>query len=78
MGVRRSPEELSAWKGRDPLRRLTDSLSSERAIPAAQIEQIGKNVRDMIGKAVEAARVAPYPEQAALLDLVYASRETRA
>lgn len=72
VGVRRSPEELAAWKQRDPLRRLIGSLQRERSVDQAQIDAIASEVRAQIAEAVEAARRAPYPEASALLDLVYA------
>lgn len=72
VGVRRSPEELAAWKRRDPLKRLVGALQGERDVSAAQIEDIANKVRAAISNAVNAARLAPYPENSALLDLVYA------
>lgn len=75
VGVRRSPEELAAWKGRDPLRRLTAALMNERGIAESSILAIADSVKEQVQRAVEAARTAPYPEQSALLDLVYASPE---
>lgn len=72
VGVRRSPEELAAWKGRDPLRRLVSALQTERGVTEAQIDEMANEVRATISSAVEKARQAPYPEGSALLDLVYA------
>lgn len=72
VGVRRSPGELAAWKGRDPLRRLVNALQSERAVSAAQIADLEAEVRARIAVALKAARNAPYPSESALLDLVYA------
>lgn len=73
VGVRRSPEELVAWKGRDPLRRLIDSLINERGVERAAIDATRDEVRARVAAAVEAARAAPYPPASALLDLVYAT-----
>ncbi len=72
VGVRRSPEELAAWKGRDPLRRLVDALFADRNVTREQIDTMAQDIRTRITDAVEAARQAPYPEASALLDLVYA------
>lgn len=72
VGVRRSPEELAAWKGRDPLRRLVDALQLERAVSAAQIADLEAGVRARIAIALQVARGASYPNESALLDLVYA------
>ncbi len=72
VGVRRSPEELTAWKQRDPLKRLVGSLQAERDVSPAQIEDMAAEIRATISDAVDAARQAPYPDSSALLDLVYA------
>lgn len=76
VGVRRSPEELAAWKGRDPLRRLVDALVANRSVSRDKIEAMAQDVRTRIADAVAAARMAPYPESSALLDLVYAQGNT--
>ncbi|QSB45033.1 thiamine pyrophosphate-dependent dehydrogenase E1 component subunit alpha [Tsuneonella flava] len=73
VGVRRSPEELAAWKGRDPLARLIQSLVIHRGVTRDQIDSIATKVRSQISRAVEAAREASYPDEHALLDLVYSS-----
>jgi pyruvate dehydrogenase E1 component alpha subunit len=73
VGVRRKPEVLAAWKNRDPLRRLSDSLIRERSVTADAFSEMERDVRDRVARAVSAAREAEYPEKEALLDLVYAS-----
>jgi pyruvate dehydrogenase E1 component alpha subunit len=73
VGVRRSPDVLRAWKGRDPLRRLVDSLVAHRGVDVGAVDAIGRDIRQQIERAVRAARAAPYPESGALFDLVYAS-----
>lgn len=73
VGVRRSPEELKAWKERDPVRRLVESLKADRNVTNAQVSDIEAAVREAVKQAVEFARSSPYPDEPALLDLVYAS-----
>ena len=77
VGVRRSPEELAAWKRRDPMARLVGALANERAIAPEAIATLQAEVREQIAAAVEGARLAPYPDKAALFDLVYASAGAR-
>jgi pyruvate dehydrogenase E1 component alpha subunit len=77
VGVRRSPEELAAWKGRDPVARLRAALSTERGMSDSRFDKIEDGLRQELGVALEAARAAPYPSQSALLDMVYASGESR-
>ncbi len=72
VGVRRSPEELAAWKKRDPVGRLWSALQAERGATDEERVAIEKSLRAEIASAVDAARAAPYPLQSALLDLVYA------
>ncbi len=76
VGVRRSPEELAAWKKRDPLRRLIDSLVADRAVERSTLQTIADDVRKRVASAVFTAREAPYPEESALFDLVYAPAES--
>lgn len=76
VGVRRSPEELAAWKGRDPVGRLRRALVENRGRQPEEFSQIEDEIRSELRNAVEAARSAEYPAQSALLDFVYAVAET--
>jgi TPP-dependent pyruvate/acetoin dehydrogenase alpha subunit len=78
VGVRRSPEELTAWKRRDPVGRLREALKQERQMAEDVFSDIENEVRHSVAAAVESARLAPYPEANALLDLVYARAGERA
>lgn len=73
VGVRRSESELTAWKMRDPVRRLEQAMMQKRGVSQAAFDEIRTAVRHQIATAVDAALAAPYPEDSALLDLVYAS-----
>ena len=72
VGVRRSPEELIAWKRRDPVRRLTDALTESRGIEASRFAGIDAEIRTQVDEAVAFARASGYPEANVLLDYVYA------
>lgn len=72
VGVRRSPEELAAWKGRDPVRRLRDALEQERLVSTATFDGAVHAIRQEIATALDAARAAAYPDSSALMDFVYA------
>lgn len=72
MGVRRSPEELAAWKQRDPVARLWQALTAERGVDVGIFDQIAAETRRRVAASVEAARAAPYPPESALLAHVYA------
>ena len=71
VGVRRSPEELAAWKRRDPVGRLWQTLRSERDVASNMLAEIETELRNDIAASVEAARAAPYPKESALLNYVY-------
>lgn len=72
VGVRRSPEELAAWKQRDPVARLWMALVDERGVDATDFDGICATIRAEVAASVERARGAAYPDQSALLDMVYA------
>jgi acetoin:2,6-dichlorophenolindophenol oxidoreductase subunit alpha len=72
VGLRRSAEELHAWKKRDPIERLRVSLSSERQVESSEFERVISEIKLEVLNAVKLARSASYPESSALLDYVYA------
>jgi len=72
VGVRRSPEELTAWKMRDPIRRLRDALEQDRGIAADVFDAMQAEIAADITRAIDAARTAPRPDPAVILDYVYA------
>lgn len=72
VGVRRSPEELAAWKQRDPVARLCQALTAERGVDVDIYDQIAAETRRRVAASVEAARAAPYPPKSALLAHVFA------
>jgi pyruvate dehydrogenase E1 component alpha subunit len=72
VGVMRSPEELTAWKRRDPVRRLVDALVEDRGIDKSRFDEIDSEVDTAIAEAVAFARGSEYPHDRVLLDYVYA------
>lgn len=72
VGVRRSPGELTAWKRRDPVRRLTDALSASRGVEKDRFVRIDAEIVRAVDEAVAFARTSAYPEDRVLLDYVYA------
>lgn len=73
VGVRRSVEEITQWKRRDPIARLEAALTSSRGVNGAALSDIRDRIQAQTGKALAYARAASYPEEAALLNRVYAS-----
>lgn len=73
VGVRRSMADLTAWKGRDPVRRLNEALVRRGDLRAGGVDDMTRAIAKDIEAALERARASGYPDQSALLDLVYAS-----
>lgn len=73
VGVHRSLTELSAWKERDPVRRLEEPLISARGVSAERLRDMRNAIDEEVRKAVEAARAGAYPDSSALLSMVYAT-----
>ncbi len=72
VGVRRSTDEIAAWKTRDPIQRLVDALTDRNEFDADAFAKLNSEVQDEVDDAVTMARQADYPPVKALLDMVYA------
>ncbi len=71
VGIRRSAEELGAWKGRDPAARLGEALIHRGDVSAEAIAEMDSKAENAVNDAAARALNAPYPETRALLDYVY-------
>lgn len=71
VGIRRSAEELGAWKGRDPVARLGEALIHRGDVSAEAIAEMDSKAENAVKDAAARALNAPYPETSALLDYVY-------
>jgi TPP-dependent pyruvate/acetoin dehydrogenase alpha subunit len=71
----RAPEELAAWRARDPLTRFGRYLVDEAGVPAARVDELEAEARQSVAAAVEVALVSPRPSPGAELDDVYAPAE---
>lgn len=74
VGIRRKAEDLAAWKKRDPIRRLVDSMTEQQWMTQSDYESLLDTVRQRVEQAKNKAEQAPYPDPSALLDLVYAKK----
>jgi TPP-dependent pyruvate/acetoin dehydrogenase alpha subunit len=74
VGLRRSGQELAAWKKRDPIQRLTAALEARGDLPVSTLARLEGEVLGRVSAAVAAARTAPWPAESALLGPVYAAR----
>ncbi len=72
VGLRRSRPEIEAWKARDPVSRLATAMTRRGDIADPEIEGLRKSINVHVADAAERARQAPYPDDSALLDYVFA------
>jgi|ERR1700686_19626 len=72
VGVRRSMEHLTAWKRRDPVRRLEEALLAAGLATPPQLAQLHEEARAQVHEAATRALSAPWPAESTLLDYVYA------
>ncbi len=68
----RPPEELDAWRARDPILSFSRYLSEEIGVEPARLEEIEEQARSAVEAAVEFALASPRPEPEAALEDVYA------
>ena len=73
VGVRRSMEDLSAWKHRDPVRRLEDALVGNQLCTHEELTRLAAQVRTTVSEAAARALEAPWPPAENLLGFVYAA-----
>jgi 2-oxoisovalerate dehydrogenase E1 component alpha subunit len=70
--VYRPPEEVRAWKERDPLVLFERRLREVGALDDEQVSEIGTRVRNEVDEATDAAEQALQPDAATFGDHVYA------
>ena len=58
----RAPEELEAWRARDPILRFTRYLVEEAGILPARVDELEAEARQTVADAVEVALASPTPE----------------
>ena len=72
VGVRRSAGELEAWKRRDPIARLVQGMVASEFITDQQFTELQTSISEQVKGFCEKAATADFPDDAALLNLVYA------
>jgi 2-oxoisovalerate dehydrogenase E1 component len=65
-GGYRTRDEVEAWRARDPLKRLRESLPAEAADAAE------REIQALVDEALEWAKASPYPDPETVLEHVYA------
>ncbi|MDH5542747.1 MAG: thiamine pyrophosphate-dependent dehydrogenase E1 component subunit alpha [Nitrospinota bacterium] len=74
VGLRRKEKDLIAWKKRDPIMRLKEALIADGKLTAQEYQSIQGKQKMKVDKAVVKAKESNYPEDSALLDMVYVNR----
>jgi pyruvate dehydrogenase E1 component alpha subunit len=75
VGVRRSIEDLAAWKGRDPVRRLEDAIVAAKGSSAVELTELARAVRSEVQAAAARALDSAWPAPDDLLRFVYTPYE---
>jgi 2-oxoisovalerate dehydrogenase E1 component len=68
----RSPEEIEAWKKRDPISRWRDRLLAEGLITLAEVQMMEQDVVDQVTHAARQAQAASTPSLETLTEDVFA------
>lgn len=68
----RTPQEVEAWRKKDPLRRITQYLIEQRLLSEADEERIESEVRALVDAAAKAAEAAAPPDAATAFRKVFA------
>lgn len=71
VGVQRSITELTEWKKRDPIGRLTDSLETRDPELSSKLEVYNAEITKIISDAVNYAKISEDAETSAIIDYVY-------
>jgi TPP-dependent pyruvate/acetoin dehydrogenase alpha subunit len=66
------PDEVEAWKGKDPLARLRTQLLAMGMLSDADVTAIDRDLTAAIDEAVDFARSSPLPDPATLAEGLYA------
>lgn len=75
VGVRRSTEDLLAWKGRDPVRRLEAAMVATKSSNAYELSELDRAVRAEVREAAVRALESAWPAADNLFGYVYAPHE---
>ena len=72
VGLLRS-EDLEIWKKRDPIKRLIDSLKSQKTILISELEIIDNEVKNFIEISWDRAKLSKYPSKEFLYNNTYSN-----
>ena len=70
----RTPEEVDAWKERDPIKRYNEWLLENEEAGPETLAAIEEEIRVMVADAEEFARNSPWPEPDTVSEHVFDER----
>jgi pyruvate dehydrogenase E1 component alpha subunit len=74
VGIKRN-QDLGKWKGRDPVRRLAKGMEQNGMLSPEEFSELTEEIGAIIDEAWLKAEEANFPDQTALLDLVYSRKD---
>ncbi|MHB8158575.1 MAG: thiamine pyrophosphate-dependent dehydrogenase E1 component subunit alpha, partial [Desulfocucumaceae bacterium] len=74
----RSPEEVTFWKEKCPIKRFKTLLISEKIITRDEMDKIEADVKKSVDESIDFARNSPYPEPKEALEDIFTGRGSEA
>ena len=71
-GGYRTREEVEAWRGRDPIKRLREQLLNASITHSDALDTVDREVQVLVEEGLEWAKVSPWPDPATVMEHVYA------
>ena len=71
-GGYRTREEVEAWRGRDPIKRLREQLLNAKIIDSDALDAVDRQVQVLVEEGLEWAKASPWPDPATVMEHVYA------
>jgi 2-oxoisovalerate dehydrogenase E1 component len=71
-GGYRTREEVEAWRGRDPIKRLREQLLNASITDSDALDGVDREVQVLVEEGLEWAKASPWPDPATVMQHVYA------
>jgi len=71
-GGYRTREEVEAWRGRDPIKRLREQLLNAKIIDSDALDAVDREVQVLVEEGLEWAKASPWPDPATVMEHVCA------
>ena len=71
-GGYRTREEVEAWRGRDPIKRLREQLLNASITHSDALDAVDREVQVLVEEGLEWAKASPWPDPATVMEHVYA------